>query len=184
DAARMYIQNSVYRSVSKDLTKAEANSAAGIQYLGLKNQMYASLSAAADPQEKVLAERQPIDETKALIAEALQSKSAKSYFDATASDVVKQTGKMSKADFLLFEVGRRYANTEYQSDLQGMDTDNLAREQIRVASLTNWLLLDLRNEIQAGNIIAGQQLASQVRNEYEPLLNGQYQAIGARTGGE
>ncbi|MDY8671959.1 conjugal transfer protein TraW [Escherichia coli] len=137
-----------------------------------------------NPQEKVLAERQPIDETKALIAEALQSKSAKSYFDATASDVVKQTGKMSKADFLQFEVGRRYANTEYQSDLQGMDTDNLAREQIRVASLTNWLLLDLRNEIQAGNIIAGQQLASQVRNEYEPLLNGQYQAIGARTGGE
>lgn len=184
EAARMYIQNSVYRSVSKDLTKAEANSAAGVQYLGLKNQMSASLSAAADPQERVLAERQPLDETKELIAEAIQSPSAKAYFEATASNVARSTGKMSKGEFLQFEVGRRYSNTDYQKDLQDMDSENLMREQIRVASLTNWLLLEVRNEVQAGNVITGQQLASQVRNEYAPLLNNQYQAIGARAGGE
>lgn len=51
------------------------------------------------------------------------------------------------------------------------------REQIRVSSLTNWLLLELRNEMQAGNIVSGQQLASQIRGEYDPLLNNQYQAI-------
>ena len=180
----MYIQNSVRRSISKDLTKAEANSAAGIQYLGLKNQMNASISAAADPQERVLAERQPLDESKALIAEAIQSPSAKSYFNETASKVAKSTGKMSKAEFLQFEVGRRYSNTEYQKDLQEMDSENLMREQIRVSSLTNWLLLELRNEMQAGNIVSGQQLASQIRGEYDPLLNNQYQAIGARAGGE
>jgi hypothetical protein len=184
DAGRMYIQNSVRRSISKDLTKAEANSAAGIQYLGLKNQMNASISAAADPQERVLAERQPLDESKALIAEAIQSPSAKSYFNETASKVAKSTGKMSKAEFLQFEVGRRYSNTEYQKDLQEMDSENLMREQIRVSSLTNWLLLELRNEIQTGNIVSGQQLASQIRGEYDPLLNNQYQAIGARAGGE
>ena len=184
DAGRMYIQNSVRRSISKDLTKAEANSAAGIQYLGLKNQMNASISAAADPQERVLAERQPLDESKALIAEAIQSPSAKSYFNETASKVAKSTGKMSKAEFLQFEVGRRYSNTEYQKDLQEMDSENLMREQIRVSSLTNWLLLELRNEMQAGNIVSGQQLASQIRGEYDPLLNNQYQAIGARAGGE
>ncbi|QZN96704.1 conjugal transfer protein TraW [Symbiopectobacterium purcellii] len=184
DVARMYVQNSVRRSVSKDLTKAEANSNAGVQYIGMKTQMNASLSAAADAQERVLSERQPLDITKQLLTEALLSPSAKTYFDATASDVAKSTGKMSKAEFLQFEVGRRYSNTEYQKDLQAMDTANLAREQINVASLTNWLLLELRNEIQVGNIIAGQHLASRVRAEYEPLLNEQFQAIGARAGGE
>ncbi|HBV9945894.1 TPA: conjugal transfer protein TraW [Klebsiella aerogenes] len=184
DVARMYIQNSTRRSISKDLTKAEASSAAGKVYLGVTTQMNASISAAADPQERMLAERQPLDETKELLQEALQSPSAKSYFDETASDVARSTGKMSKAEFLQFEVGRRYANTAYQKDLQEMDGENLQREIIRVNALQNSLLLELRNEIQAGNVVAGQQLASQVRAEYGPLLDKQYQAIGARMGGE
>jgi hypothetical protein len=61
-----------------------------------------------------------------------------------------------------------------------MDGENLQREIIRVNALQNSLLLELRNEIQAGNVVAGQQLASQVRAEYGPLLDKQYQAIGAR----
>jgi hypothetical protein len=184
DVARMYIQNSTRRSISKDLTKADANSAAGKVYLGITTQLNASISAAADPQERMLAERQPLDETKDLLKEALQSPSAKSYFDETASDVARATGKMSKAEFLQFEVGRRYANTAYQKDLQAMDGENLQREIIRVQALQNSLLLELRNEIQAGNLVAGQQLASQVRAEYGPLLEQQYQSIGAGKGGE
>lgn len=183
DVARMYTQNSVYRSVSKDLTKAEANSTPGKVYIGMKTQMNASLSAAADPQARVLSERQPLEMTKELLTEALQDESAKTYFDQTASDIARSTGKMSKAEFLQFEVGRRYANSAYQKDLQEMDADNLVREQVRVAALTNWLLLELRNEIQAGNVINGQMLASQIRSEYEPSLNQQYQSIGAQLGG-
>lgn len=184
DVARMYIQNSTRRSISKDLTRSEASSAAGKVYLGVVNQMNASLSAAADPQERVLAERQPLDATKDLLNEALQAPSAKSYFDETASDLARSTGKMSKAEFLQFEVGRRYANTAYQQDLQQMTGENLIREQIRVASLQNSLLLELRNEIQAGNIVAGQHLASSIRTEYGSQLETQYQSIGARLGGE
>jgi hypothetical protein len=116
----MYIQNSTRRSISKDLTKAEASSAAGKVYLGVTTQMNASISAAADPQERMLAERQPLDETKELLQEALQSPSAKSYFDETASDVARSTGNV-ESRILQFEVGRRYANTAYQKDLQEMD---------------------------------------------------------------
>lgn len=51
-----------------------------------------------------------------------------------------------------------------------MEGDNLVREQIRVQSQTNWLLLELRNDVQRGNIIDGLNLASNARSEFEPIL--------------
>ena len=55
---------------------------------------------------------------------------AESYYQKIASAEAKRTGTMSAREFEYFEVGRRYANTEYQADLQNMTGDNLVREQI------------------------------------------------------
>ncbi len=183
DVARMYIQNTIRRSVGKALTKSEAQSTAGAQYIGMQTQLNGVLSAAASPQESALANRQPLAATKDLLQEALQSSSAASYFNDTASTQAKTTGMVSNAEFEQFEAGRRYANTAYEQDLQAMSGENLMREQIRVAAQTNWLLVSIKNQLVEGNIIAGQQLASKARTEFEPLLQEQYQAIGSKMGG-
>ncbi|MBC3215976.1 conjugal transfer protein TraW, partial [Serratia fonticola] len=68
------------------------------------------------------------------------------------------------------EVGRRYANTAYETDLQAMSGDNLTRELVRVQSLGNWLQLGIKNELRKANVIAGQQLAMAAKAQYAPQL--------------
>lgn len=183
DAARMYTQNSARRSVAPQLKKGQAESDAGVQYIGLMNQYNSIISAATDPQDQMIAASQPLDSTKDLLKEARSSKSAESYYQKIASAEAKRTGTMSAREFEYFEVGRRYANTEYQADLQNMTGDNLVREQIRVQTQTNWLLLELRNDVTRGNIINGLNLASSARQEFEPVLGEKYRAVNGRMGG-
>lgn len=184
DVARMYTQNSIRRSIGPQLRKGEADTVAGAQYIGLINQYNAIISAAADPQDQRIADSQPNPATKDLLQEAMQSPSASAYYNQVASTQAKSTGLMSAREFEAFEVGRRYANTAYQSDLQSMSGDNLVRELIRVTSLSNWLLLGLKNEAARGNIINGQSLASLARQEYEPILAQKYRAVSGRMGGK
>jgi hypothetical protein len=180
----MYTQNSIRRSIGPQLRKGEADTVSGAQYVGLMNQYNAIISAAADPQDQRIADSQPNPATKDLLSDALQAPSAATYYNQVASSQAKATGLMSAREFETFEVGRRYANTAYQMDLQSMSGDNLIREQVRVASLNNWLVLGLKNEVERGNIINGQILASQARQEYEPILTQKYRAIGGRMGGQ
>jgi hypothetical protein len=183
DAAQMYTQNSARRSIGSQLRKGEAESEAGAQYIGLFLQYGAILNAATDPQDQLVADSQPNPATKDLLVDTLKSSSAQAYYNKTASAKAKATGTMSAREFEAFEVGRRYANTEYQADLQNMEGDNLVREQIRVQSQTNWLLLELRNDVQRGNIIDGLNLASNARSEFEPILTQKMRAISGRMGG-
>lgn len=182
DAARMYVQNSVRRSIGPQLRKADADTLAGAQYIGLMTQYNAILSAAADPLEQRLADSQPNPVTQPLLKEALSSPSANAYFALVASARAKASATMSAREFEAFEVGRRYANTAYQTDLQAMAGDNLTRELIRVATLGNWLTLELKNEVQKGNMINGMSLASLARQEYEPILGQKYRSIPGRSG--
>jgi hypothetical protein len=170
DAARMYLQNSIHRSMGRELGKGEASSPKGIEYAGLRTQFEAVLDAAGFPQRQVIADRRANSSTRDFLNDALQAASAQVYYNATASPYAKQVGYVSYAELEQFEVGRRYANTEYQVDLQAMGGDNLLREQIRVANLTNWLLLESKNATQQGAIINGQILASLARAEYAPIL--------------
>ncbi|WP_159310092.1 conjugal transfer protein TraW, partial [Klebsiella pneumoniae] len=107
------------------------------QYQGLLTQYKAIQSAAQQPQLSMIADSKPNSSTTTALKEALENASARSYFDDTASDLAKSTYQMSAREFESFEVGRRYANTDYQEDLQAMDGDNLMRELIRVQSLSN-----------------------------------------------
>jgi hypothetical protein len=182
DAARMYIQNSVRRSIGPQLRKAETDTPAGTQYVGLMNQYNAIISAAAEPQEQRIADSLPNPATKPLLAEALTTPSANAYYKLIASPRAKAVGMMSLREFEAFEVGRRYANTDYQTDLQAMSGDNLLRELIRVVSLNNWIAISLKNEIQKGNMIAGLTLASTARREFEPMLTQTYQSVPGKTG--
>lgn len=181
DVARMYIQNSVRRSVGPQLRKAETDTPAGTQYVGLMNQYNAIISAAAEPQEQRIAESLPNPATKPLLAEALTTPSANAYYKLIASPRAKAAGMMSLREFEAFEVGRRYANTDYQADLQAMSGDNLLRELVRVVSLNNWIAMSLKNEIQKGNMIGGLTLASTARREFEPMLTQTYQSVPGKT---
>ena len=184
DAALMYIQNAGRRSIGPQLRKGEADTGAGSQYVGLMNQYNAVLSAANDPLETRVASSQPSSATKELLKEAVMSSSAKSYYTQTASAEAKSSGVMSPREFEAFEVGRRYANTEYQADLQQMSGDNLVREQIRIASLQSWLMLGIKDHLEKGNIISGLQLASKARDEYGPILQQKHREVSGRMGGQ
>lgn len=177
DAARMYVQNAVRRSVGAQLRKAEADTQAGAQYLGLMTQYSAIISASADPPEQMIADSQPNAATKPLLLEALTSSSAKAYFNLTASPKAKSSGVMSLREFEMFEVGRRYANTDYLADLQAMSGDNLTRELIRATAMGNWLSLQTKQELQKANVLNGMALAAAARKEYEPILAEKYKTI-------
>lgn len=182
DAARMYILNSARRSVAPQLQRSEADSVAGAQYIGLMTQFNAVLSAAVDPQEQRLVESLPNPATREVMAETLRSPSAAAYYRQNASTQARTNGLMSAREFESFEVGRRYANTEYQADLQAMNGDNLLREQIRVSALNNWLMLRLKDEVQRSNILNGMILAGNARQEFGPALAQKYQAVAGRVG--
>lgn len=170
DAARLYEKNSVRRAISKQVSKGEAETPAGMRYIGLMNMHNSILSAASDPQLQRIADSQPSPGTRELLQETLSSPAAKAYFEETASPEAKRTAMMSQREFEAFEAGRRYANTAYQTDLQAMSGDNLTRELIRVQSLNSWLLRGIKENLERSNIINGQALASTARQEYEPLL--------------
>lgn len=170
DAAMAYVNNSAKLDAGRTPGKGEIQTATGQEYQGLLTQYKAMQSAAMQPQLDMVAASQPQDATQAALTEARQSPSAESYFQQTASPQAKQTGTMSEREFESFEVGRRYANTAWVTDLQGMDGDNLTRELARQQSLANWLALGIKNELRQANIINGQQLALAAKNVYAQQL--------------
>nr|WP_260630658.1 conjugal transfer protein TraW [Pseudomonas syringae]UVN18234.1 hypothetical protein pPsy0462b_00089 [Pseudomonas syringae] len=75
-------------------------------------------SAATQPQLDIIAASQANPATQEALQEALQNPSAAEYFASTGSQQAQRTGVMSEREFEAFEVGRRYANTAYETDLQ------------------------------------------------------------------
>ncbi|OWV31245.1 conjugal transfer protein TraW [Halomonas campaniensis] len=177
DVARLYVRNATRRNVAPQLEKGEADTAAGQAYIGTSTQYQSMISAAEQPAIEAIANRMPVPSTEQFINDALETPSAQSYWNATASDEAKDTDTVSYRELEKFEVGRRYGNVAYGQDLQGMSGDNLIRELIRVESLNAHLTLGLKQQLEQANIISGQQLASIARTEYEPILQSQLQAI-------
>lgn len=170
DAGMAYMKNSARHDGGRSPGKGEIQSATGRQYQGLMTQYKAIQSAATQPQLDILAASQANPATREALAETLKSPSAAEYFNATASPEAQRTMVMSEREFESFEVGRRYANTAYEADLQQMSGDNLTRELVRVQGLGNWLQLSIKNEQRKANIIAGQQLALAADAKYVPQL--------------
>lgn len=170
DAAMAYVNNSAKLDAGRTPGKGEIQTATGQEYQGLLTQYKAMQSAAMQPQLEMVAASQPQDATRDVLAEVRQSPSAESYFQQTASAQAKQTGTMSEREFESFEVGRRYANTAWVTDLQAMDGDNLIRELARQMAASNWLSLGIKNELRQANIINGQQLALAAKAAYAPQL--------------
>lgn len=170
DAAMAYVSNSAKHDAGRTPGKGEIQTATGQEYQGLLTQYKSIQSAATQPQLDMVAASQPLDATKEAITEALQTPSAQSYFQDTASAQAKQSGAMSEREFESFEVGRRYANTAWNTDLQAMSGDNLIRELARQQSLGNWLALGIKNQLRQANILAGQQLALAAKADYAPQL--------------
>ena len=181
DAAMMYLKNTTGLDVSKQLTKGEVKSETGRQYVGMMAQYQAMQSAARQPELELIAGSTANAATKDALTETLSTPSAKSYYDATASAEAKRTGEMSQREYEAFEVGRRYANTDYLTDLQAMQGDNLTRESIRIQNLQNWLLLGIRQQLQEQAVISGQQLALASAAWYGPRLQQKLQQVNAGT---
>ncbi|WP_112290508.1 conjugal transfer protein TraW (plasmid) [Rahnella variigena] len=179
DAAMMYLKNSSRRDVGRALKKGEVKTDSGRQYIGLMTEHDAIQSAAEQPQLAMVAASQPNEATKDVLAETLQTPSSKAWYDQNASAEAKRTGMMSLREFESFEVNRRYANTDYQTDLQNMDGDNLMRESIRVQSLQNALLLGIKQQLQENAILSGQQLSLSSAQYYEPRLAQKLQQASA-----
>jgi hypothetical protein len=170
DAGMAYMKNSARQDAGRSPGKGDIQSATGHEYQGLLTQYKAMQSAATQPQLDMIAASQANPATKEALQEALQSPSAAEYFASTGSQEAQSTGVMSEREFEAFEVGRRYANTAYETDLQAMSWDNLMREMVRVQSLGNWIQLGIKNDQRQANIIAGQQLALAAYAKYAPQL--------------
>lgn len=170
DAGMAYMKNSARHDGGRAPGKGDIQSATGREYQGLMTQYKAIQSAATQPQLDIIAASQANTATREALAETLKSPSANQYFAATASPEAQRAGVMSEREFEAFEVGRRYANTAYEADLQQMSGDNLVRELIRVQGLGNWLQLSHKNEQRKASIIAGQQLALAADAKYVPQL--------------
>lgn len=170
DAAMAYMKNSVRHDVARTPGKGDIQSATGNEYQGLMTQYKSIQSAASQPQLDMIAASQANTATRAVLAETLESTSASAYFRNTASAEAQRTGEMSEREFEAFEVGRRYANTDYDTDLQAMSGDNLIRELVRTQSLGNWLQLGIKNELRTANIIAGQRLSLAADDKYGAQL--------------
>ncbi|WP_117149789.1 conjugal transfer protein TraW [Pseudomonas coronafaciens] len=176
DAGMAYMKNSARHDGGRAPGKGDIQSATGREYQGLMTQYKAIQSAATQPQLDIIAASQANPATQEALQEALQNPSAAEYFASTGSQQAQSTGVMSEREFEAFEVGRRYANTAYETDLQALSGDNLMREMVRVQSLGNWLQLGLKNDQRQANIIAGQQLALAADAKYVPQL----QELGAK----
>ncbi|WP_122377783.1 conjugal transfer protein TraW [Pseudomonas cannabina] len=176
DAGMAYMKNSARHDGGRAPGKGDIQSATGREYQGLMTQYKAIQSAATQPQLDIIAASQANPATQEALQEALQNPSAAEYFVSTGSQQAQRTGVMSEREFEAFEVGRRYANTAYETDLQALSGDNLMRELVRVQSLGNWLQLGLKNDQRQANIIAGQQLALAADAKYVPQL----QELGAK----
>ncbi|ENE4880787.1 TPA: conjugal transfer protein TraW, partial [Escherichia coli] len=157
--------------------KGEVGTQTGRTYVGLQNEYNGIIDAASHPQLSLIADSTPNEATRGALTEALQSPSAAAYFDRTASSEARTRGHMSQREFEAFEAGRRYANTDWQQDLQGMEGDNLLRELLRTTALLNWQMNDLKEQIRQGNVIAGQQLALAARQYYGQRLGELSQAM-------
>ncbi|KPW62508.1 hypothetical protein ALO82_200252 [Pseudomonas syringae pv. broussonetiae] len=176
DAGMAYMKNSARHDGGRAPGKGDIQSATGREYQGLMTQYKAIQSAATQPQLDIIAASQANPATQEALQEALQNPSAAEYFASTGSQQAQRTGVMSEREFEAFEVGRRYANIAYETDLQALSGDNLMRELVRVQSLGNWLQLGLKNDQRQANIIAGQQLALAADAKYVPQL----QELGAK----
>ncbi|WP_460385298.1 conjugal transfer protein TraW [Pseudomonas amygdali] len=176
DAGMAYMKNSARHDGGRAPGKGDIQSATGREYQGLMTQYKAIQSAATQPQLDIIAASQANPATQEALQEALQNPSAAEYFASTGSQQAQRTGVMSERELEAFEVGRRYANTAYETDLQALSGDNLMRELVRVQSLGNWLQLGLKNDQRQANIIAGQQLALAADAKYVPQL----QELGAK----
>ncbi|WP_426575586.1 conjugal transfer protein TraW (plasmid) [Xenorhabdus stockiae] len=179
DAAMAYVLNSTLASAGRQLNKGEVKAASGQQYIGLMTQYEAINSAAREPMLAMLAASQPNEATRDVLKETLTTPSAAAYFNRTASNEAQRTGIMSEREFEQFETGRRYANTNYQTDLQDMANDNLMRESIRVQSLQNWLLLGIKQQLQKNNVLQGQLLSLNATEAYRPQLQMKMREVNA-----
>ncbi|HDG1683908.1 TPA: conjugal transfer protein TraW [Kluyvera ascorbata] len=170
DAAMAYMKNTARPSAGRTPGKGEVKTLTGRAYVGLQNEYNGIIDAASDPQLSMIAAQKPDEATKEALQETLQSPSAAAYFDKTASPEAREKGYMSLREFESFEAGRRYANTDYNTDLQAMQGDNLMRELIRTTALMNWQLNDIKELLRKGNVLNGQQLSLQAREAYAPRL--------------
>jgi hypothetical protein len=182
DAARMYTQNSTDRSIARGLSKGEAATPAGQAYAGLLTQYQSLIDAAGFPQREELADHTPNQATQSLLNDSLQDPSAQAYFAATASKYAQANKVMSYAELEQFEVGRRYANPNYEQDLATMSGDNLTRELVRVQALNAWLMWEAKNESQQQAVISGLTLGNLARQEYAPILQAKLREMDASMG--
>ncbi len=179
DAAMAYTLNSTPTTAGKKLGKGEVKTTSGHQYIGIMTQYESVNSAAREPMLAMVAASQPNEATHGVLKETLYTPSAAAHFNRTASDEAKRTGMLSEREFEQFEVGRRYANIDYQTDLQAMSGDNLIRESIRVQALQNWLLLGIKQQLQKNNILLGQQLSLKATEAYSPQLQVKMREVSA-----
>ncbi|MEB8059268.1 conjugal transfer protein TraW [Pseudomonas fulva] len=170
DAAMAYLKNSAKHDIGRAPGKGEVESVTGREYQGLMTQYKSIQSAATQPQLDMIAASKANPDIKDALMDALRTPSASAYFMKTASKEALRTGNISEREFERFEVGRRYASTFYQSDLQAMTQDNLLREVVRTVALGNWLQLGIKDELRKANILAGQELALSAEQKYKPQI--------------
>ncbi|ENN9164417.1 conjugal transfer protein TraW [Proteus mirabilis] len=171
DAALLYVKNTTGRSAGRAPSKGEVKSASGRVYLGLLKQYEAYRDASQQPMLEMIAESKPNPQTIKPVQDALKVPSMKYYYEQTISNTGKSKG-LSLREFQDFEVNRRYSNTAYQADLATKSDIELMKEQVMIANLNNYLLLENNRKLDKQNILLGQLLSLEAYAQYKDMLDG------------
>lgn len=176
DAALLYTKNTAGRSAGRIPSKGEAESAAGRVYLGMMKEYQAYIDAAQEPQLSLIAASKPNPATKKPLEEAMKVPSMKFYYDSTVSPEAKKNG-MSLRELEAFEVGRRFDNPAYQSELASKNDTELLKELVQTQAVTNYLLLENKRQQEKNNILTGQLLALSAYQQYKDKIDNQVNTL-------
>jgi hypothetical protein len=179
DAARTYINNATVLMAIHGLTKEQAGTAAGTEYLAMALSAKARNNLANKGMLDALARRVPVPEAKELVDSIVAGNPSAAAYYAKMPNL--KTEGISLLDLMDAEVGRRYRNPKWLVAMSAASPEAVARE---AAIMQAWqmdmamkqFLLNERIEIALGQI-----LGTLVRQEAGPQLAAKYGQV--RPGG-
>lgn len=179
DAARTYINNATVLTSIRGLTKAEAETRAGTEYLAMSLGAKARNNLANKGMLDALSRRVPVPETKALVDSIIAGNPVAAAYYAKMPTL--KTDGISLLDLMDAEVGRRYRNPKWLEAMAAASPEAAAKEAALMQawqmdmSMKQFLLLE-RIEVALGQL-----LGVQVRQETTPQLAAKYSEV--RPGG-
>jgi hypothetical protein len=178
EAAQTYIANSTTPLAVRGLLKSEANTQQGVEYYAMALQARAKMSLANKGAYDALARRVPVPEAKAIVEAIKKGNPTAAAYYARLPHL--KTEGISFLDLMDAEVGRRYRNPQWLADMSAASPQAVEREAVFMQSWQMDMQLKQYLLLERVEVLLGQLVASNVRQEMEPKLERKYTEVRGR----